>query len=345
MMEPVPEAERMEKFRASSAPTLTLKDSSFHAHHGSQDSSENSSVPRHPIELSLPSPLSSSSPASPYTISPDISPRPRMQLLSRSSSGTLSPPPMSRTQSMPGLNSKTQLRAYPNPLPASPRIPMRRARSPRKPVDEVFIGIPNRTIGIYAEGNSLNEKEHLTPRVYDPNTSLSSATYPCPRIRQPMSPRYALPQENSPGIGASAIPPLTSPPATRSSRYSDSFLGANYCYSAPFSSPGSLSSFLMPSTPTSARSRSPSISSLETIPDSPDAEEAALEAERSAQRKAAADASEGNKKAESKNTPETTGVGRGRMPGIVYGRDKRKRWSVCGAERRGDLNLDTIWED
>ena len=25
-------------------------------------------------------------------------------------------------------------------------------------------------------------------------------------------------------------------------------------------------------------------------------------------------------------------------------RDKRKRWSVCGAERRGDLNLETIWE-
>ena len=25
--------------------------------------------------------------------------------------------------------------------------------------------------------------------------------------------------------------------------------------------------------------------------------------------------------------------------------DKRKRWSVCGAERRGDLDLETIWED
>jgi hypothetical protein len=32
--------------------------------------------------------------------------------------------------------------------------------------------------------------------------------------------------------------------------------------------------------------------------------------------------------------------------GSVYGsRDKRKRWSVCGAERRGDLDLETIWED
>lgn len=102
---------------------------------------------------------------------------------------------------------------------------------------------------------------------------------------------------------------------------------------------------MIPSTPTSARSRSPSISSLETIPDSPDAEEAALEAERNAQHKAAADAMEGNGKTDQKNNPETMALGRGRMPGLVYGRDKRKRWSVCGAERRGDLNLDTIWED
>lgn len=25
--------------------------------------------------------------------------------------------------------------------------------------------------------------------------------------------------------------------------------------------------------------------------------------------------------------------------------DKRKRWSVSGAERRGDIDLETIWED
>lgn len=98
----------------------------------------------------------------------------------------------------------------------------------------------------------------------------------------------------------------------------------------------------MPSTPTSARSRSPSISSLETIPDSPDAEEAALEAERIAQLKAAADAADGeDSKTKSADTPGS----RGRTLGTTFGRDKRKRWSVCGAERRGDLNLDTIWED
>lgn len=81
------------------------------------------------------------------------------------------------------------------------------------------------------------------------------------------------------------------------------------------------------------RSRSPSISSLETIPDSPDAEE---EAESIAQLKAAADAEEGGSNSE----------GDGRRRGFGFGKDKsRKRWSVCGAERRGDLDLETIWED
>jgi hypothetical protein len=98
----------------------------------------------------------------------------------------------------------------------------------------------------------------------------------------------------------------------------------------------------VPSTPTSARSRSPSISSLETIPDSPDAEEAALEAERLAQLKAAAEAAEGGdvKARSSLDVPV-----RGRTLTGFSSRDKRKRWSVCGAERRQDLDLETIWED
>jgi hypothetical protein len=31
--------------------------------------------------------------------------------------------------------------------------------------------------------------------------------------------------------------------------------------------------------------------------------------------------------------------------GSFGNRDKRKRWSVCGAEKISDLNLETIWED
>lgn len=114
-------------------------------------------------------------------------------------------------------------------------------------------------------------------------------------------------------------------------------------YSGSLSYPGSYASSSMPSTPTSARSRSPSISSLETIEDSPDAEEAALkqEAERIAQLKADADAADSGEDSKTKDTPGP----RGRSLATSFGRDKRKRWSVCGAERRGDLNLDTIWED
>jgi hypothetical protein len=88
------------------------------------------------------------------------------------------------------------------------------------------------------------------------------------------------------------------------------------------------------------RSRSPSISSLETIEDSPDAEEEAIEADRIAKLKAAADREDGGEQRRSSlDVPE-----RGRTFGFGK-RDSRKRWSVCGAERRGDLDLETIWED
>jgi len=84
---------------------------------------------------------------------------------------------------------------------------------------------------------------------------------------------------------------------------------------------------------------------LETIPDSPDAEAAALEAERIAQLKAAADAADGVEDSKAKGTLDVS-TPRGRTLGVGFSsKDKRKRWSVCGAERRGDLNLDTIWED
>ena len=107
----------------------------------------------------------------------------------------------------------------------------------------------------------------------------------------------------------------------------------------------------MPSTPTSARSRSPSISSLETIEDAPDAESAAeidaREAERIMRLKLAADRADRMERGEdvdeprrrsSLDVPRGFGFGRG-------GNRERKRWSICGGERRGDLDLETIWED
>ena len=72
-------------------------------------------------------------------------------------------------------------------------------------------------------------------------------------------------------------------------------------------------------------------------------EEAALEAERIAQLKAAADAADSDS-SDSKARNSLDVPARGRT--MNFGsRDKRKRWSVCGAERRGDLDLETIWED
>jgi len=78
------------------------------------------------------------------------------------------------------------------------------------------------------------------------------------------------------------------------------------------------------------RSRSPSISSLETIPDTPDAEESArVEGEGLAKLRTAAGLEEFENKRKS--------------PGFGS-KKERKRWSVCGAERRADFSLEPIEE-
>ncbi|KAJ5590604.1 hypothetical protein N7450_004576 [Penicillium hetheringtonii] len=128
-------------------------------------------------------------------------------------------------------------------------------------------------------------------------------------------------------------------------------LGGKYNESYPIHSSSSTSS--VPSTPSSIRSRSPSISSLETIPDIPDAEAEALEDEgRIAELKAAADAadvaSNTNRRrgiSDTSSPSSSFGVVRGGSSAYAPRSDKRKRWSVCGAERRQDLDLETIWED
>lgn len=129
----------------------------------------------------------------------------------------------------------------------------------------------------------------------------------------------------------------------------------NTKYNETYPGGSSSSSSSLPSTPSSLRSRSPSISSLETIPDIPDAEAAATEADRVAAMKAATekanaggDDNYANRRrgASDASTPSGafthTRVGSG---AYNYRADRRKRWSVCGAERRQDLDLETIWED
>jgi hypothetical protein len=67
-----------------------------------------------------------------------------------------------------------------------------------------------------------------------------------------------------------------------------------------------------------------------------------VEAEEIARLKAAADNADADsmrRRSNLENPP--SGTTRGYGPRA----DKRKRWSVCGAERRQDLDLETIWED
>ncbi|TDZ31220.1 hypothetical protein C8035_v005304 [Colletotrichum spinosum] len=327
-MEPVPETERMDEFRSSPLPSLRL-----------QNPNLLSPVPADPESLRKPPTLrrqtdpSPTSPTAPAWSLPPLPYRPRTTSPlaghhTRSRSAASLAPPMSRTQSMPGVTGTGHILFAPQFRPVSPSGSPSRIRIPRKPVDESFPTSPIRT--------SVLETER---KVADSGTSPSSSAVvqsaTLPRHRRPSSPL------RHPGhVSTGSLPTMPSTPTASAS--SPSYRG----YEAFSHSYGMSSSFpsSMPSTPTSARSRSPSISSLETIPDSPDAEEAAMEAERIAQLKAAADAAEGGEAAESKGRGSFDAPARGRTLGFGS-RDKRKRWSVCGAERRQDLDLETIWED
>ncbi|PNY25700.1 Uncharacterized protein TCAP_04363 [Tolypocladium capitatum] len=327
-MEPVPETERMEEFRPSpvsslrlgppnAMPTLDL------------DVWRKPPTLRRGADPSPPAPISHS--WAPATI-PAIPYRPRtaspLSAGSHSRSRSLASfaLPMSRTQSMPGVSGSGHILYSPQLRPSSPSGSPSRVRTPRKPVDDAFpTSSPVRT-------SVLDAERRPTPPERSSSPVLGSSTASSARLRRPSSPFRSVVHS-----GTGSPSPLPSTPSSNSSalpfRAYDSFAG-------PYG--GSLSS--VPSTPTSARSRSPSISSLETIPDSPDAEEAALEAERLAQLKAAADAADGGDASDPKGRSSTDVPMRGRT--MNFGsRDKRKRWSVCGAERRGDLDLETIWED
>ena len=328
----------MEEFKASPVPTLRLPEPPLYdVRNGDGDIYWKVPAYRRATEPDPNSPRSPtmSPPTLPYRPR-NTSPFNRGHLRSRSTTSPLAPP-MSRAHSMPRVDAAGNLIIFPPQRPASPAGSPSRLR--RKPIDEVFPGSPIRGLKDISETGSSSSDGH-TPRGPERSSSPLGLPYSngLPRRRRPSSPLRHGSQQSTP---ASALTPTTptsaaSSPLYQSSRF-ESFLGTN-SYSGAFSYPGSFASSSVPSTPTSARSRSPSISSLETIPDSPDAEMAALEADRIAQLKAAADAADGAEATVEVATP------RGRTLGLGS-RDKRKRWSVCGAERRGDLNLDTIWED
>ncbi|KAI6250104.1 hypothetical protein HI914_01904 [Erysiphe necator] len=331
----------IDKIKASRVPTLKLKDSSLHLHQ-KYDSTAGRPFTRRSTESIL---SSMGSPVLDSSIALHIQPGPNQdKLQSRFPRNSPVPPPISRTQSMPSYCSMNHSQSSQFHQIISPKGSNSRLRFPRKQVDEVFVGLPSLpSRGRPGTQNLISGEDKSS--IFDGNNLSSTKGYnSLPRPRRPDSPRLT-PQQ----IASNKTPPSSNStsvsisPSSYSSRYNDQYItNTHYCYSGSMSYPGSFSSYSMPSTPTSARSRSSSISSLETIPDSPDAEEAAIEADRIARSKAEIPANCDETKTKlSRDTINS----RGRTLGSGFLRDKRKRWSVCGAERRGDLNLDTIWED
>lgn len=261
----------------------------------------------------------------------NASPYSRSHFRSQSSSGSLTAPPMLRAHSSPAFaSSPTSL--HPIGRSSSPLRSPKRSRSPfGHPAEDMYL--PSAALG--SDIGSIDEDHELdiTPRPTEyrstsmpyssdpsPSFQLFQGTAFPPRRRRPASPLYHV---TSAGTGTPTSTPHS--PALSATKFNESFPN-ELTYTRSYSSASS-----MPSTPTSLRSRSPSISSLETIPDTPDAEAEAIEAEKLDRLRRA---SEGGSE-----------VVRRRDLGGFTNRDKRKRWSVCGAEKRSDLNLETIWED
>lgn len=279
----------------------------------------------------------------PPTSAPSRPPLPRSHMRSRSLADDPGIPAMIRAHSSPGLDSRGRYifvngRGAPTnmgdsstpkrylPLQLSTADSFEPRMLHRKNISETISEHPE----LDTSGSST----------YHPDFNRSSSpvpSYSTPRMgrRRPSSPLH-FPHSPSSQVA-------TSP---SSSTHSSPFLSSRYNEAFPSYSASSVSS--MPSTPTSLRSRSPSISSLETIPDIPDAEAAALESDRIAALKAAADraddaeaASGGVRRRGVSDMSAPSSLANARTASGTY----RKRWSVCGAERRQDLDLETIWED
>lgn len=277
--------------------------------------------------------LSPESSAPPRTRSPLA----RSHLRSRSLAGIPGMPSMTRAYSSPGLDSRGRYIFVNGRGGLTPSVD-----GAKRPTMSLQMRADDH---IETRLGSLNISETISE-----NAELETA--PRSPTSQPGSSPVLMPQ-TFPRIGRlrSTSPlhfqqPISSPP----SYHTSPMLGGKYNESYPSHSASSTSS--IPSTPTSLRSRSPSISSLETIPDIPDEEEEeAIEDDRIAELKAAADAADAavntNRRRGTSDTSPSNAFNTMRGGSNVYAprSDKRKRWSVCGAERRQDLDLETIWED
>ncbi|KAJ5648350.1 hypothetical protein N7490_004722 [Penicillium lividum] len=252
------------------------------------------------------------------------SPLARSHLRSRSLVGIPGMPSMTRAYSSPGLDSRGRYifvngRGMPTSAVDAKRVPLQMRMD-----DHIETRLGSLNIS-----ETISENAALETVPKSPSPSLSNTS---PVLMPQTFPRIGRMRSTSP---LHFQPPISSPPSIHSSPT----LSGKYNESYPGLSASSTSS--VPSTPTSLRSRSPSISSLETIPDIPDAEAEALEEDRIAELKAAADAAD----AASNNNRRRGASDTISSNSINTARGGRKRWSVCGAERRQDLDLETIWED
>ncbi|KAI9759519.1 MAG: hypothetical protein M4579_002278 [Chaenotheca gracillima] len=298
------------------------------------------------------------------------SPYSRGHLRARSTASALTPPSMARAHSLPLVDAIGRV-VLPVAArrPSSPLSATGRHVSPsRRSMEEAYPSFGGSTLPDIGENTTemvepadpanIKPPPITTSTITNNNSSSSSPVLPLAHsnsvarrhrtssplrhiIQTPMSEEGASLPGASTATASSSSSPLLS-----ATKYNESY-PTSYTFLASFSSTSSL-----PSTPTSARSRSPSISSLETIPDTPAAEEAALEAERIAELKAAAEKAESESSSDGRRRSSLdipgNGATKGGTPSMAWAhgsRDKRKRWSVCGAERRSDLDLETIWED
>lgn len=261
------------------------------------------------------------------------SPYSRSHLRSQSSAASLAAPPMTRAHSSPAYSSH-QSSVPPAGRSLSPLRSPKRVRSPFRVSEEYYQGS-----SAVSDIESIDEDHELdiTPRpvapIIIPDSSVQSLQLyhgnTFPRRRRPASPLHQVSSAGGFSSSTSASTSAAHSPLLSAQKINEGLPGELTC-NRSFSSISSI-----PSTPTSARSRSPSISSLETIPDTPDEEAEAIEAEKVERlRRASENHGDSFRRA---------GLDTGRSGAGI--RDKRKRWSVCGAEKRSDLNLETIWEN
>ena len=281
-----------------------------------------------------PSPLlrGSSDPVISSPISPllQIPHRPRTQSPSRSQArphSSAGAPLMQRAHSSPGVDSSGRFITPPY-VPRRPTSPLHsgRRRSPlRSAMEESYPGAFFRA-GLNIEPNIPENEELEISEDLQQSSPIPSYSNTFPRSRRrPQSPLHH--SASVPSLQPRAMSPSTSrsnSPSFASNRYTNEPY-PNYSFSSASS---------MPSTPTSMRSRSPSISSLETIEDSPDAEEAAMVEEDMRQQAEDSDSGSDTRRRSSLELRSKK----------LRSNKERKRWSVCGAERRADFSLEPIEE-